>query len=498
MNPQFCLQAHAHSQARTQAQQGAGTNIKNKKITHCNRKNKTHEGYRCSTPDVSILSRPGPSGPSGATGLQGLQGPPGPQGGQGPSGVQGPSGPQGLQGPSGPSGSRGPSGPNGPGFNTSIQTLETIMRTTSPAVSFTGLDIVGSISFTNPCTGSLVDINGDPIGSPIANSGVQVFYLPNIRIPRWPDLMAYDSFTFQGTDSTGLKVLGFVNVCISAISPNDRFIATNDNGEVFGVEILGATGTQIPLSGSLTGFEQLATNNVDGIVFAKTSNVDLDQNLSYWDPVSGHTGTFALTNYNGYGLTGALSNQSGATFDNDNTHLILLNRPSNVSSSNPLFLNRISFLPYETGASLELKTIDRIGLYTNSNLTTGLIGSTNDCSWDPNSKRLNMMLNLGSTASPSSAFYFTYLDNVRANASGLALQVFNQGITGQSSIGLTGGYQITHTNDGTMFYGYNNTDRSIYDINIAPILANFQNIGTAVPGVGKITDIATWPATIAL
>ncbi len=456
-------------------------NKKHKKHKTCERK--SHFVY------YGITGSPGPSGPSGPSGPDGA---PGQGGATGPRGLIGPDGPQGATGPSGATGASGPmgvSGATGIGVDTSVITIRTIMRTPSQALSFGS--IVGPITFTTPSIGTLTGTIG------ATNTSI-VKYVPNIRIPRWPELQANDSFSFTGFNALGNKILTIVNVTITAVSPNDRYITIDSAGDLAGIRVFN---DPLPNPAIMTPLKtdfgaNLATNNVDGIVFARTiNNPPIPPNtLIFWDPVTGITGPIGLDGI--FDSRFPMNQAFGASYDNDRAQLLLAYTNKETRS----VIARLSFLPYVTNDPAPvLKSIENIFLFSNAALTTTLDDEITDIAWDPSTKRTYVGI------VDQGRLFFTTPYDMRSlsgvfgggTTGSRALQCFSQ-TTSIGPAGATASPEMTFTNDGTVFYEHNRYSNSIYTVNQAPTTAIITLKSQNAPFPAEIVDIATWPVSLAL
>ncbi len=432
-----------------------------------------------------VLNLPGPMGPAGA---QGERGKTGPDGATGVSGLQGISGPVGPQGDTGPSGATGPQGPDGVtgvtglGFNNNVMIIQTIMRTPSDPLLFGS--IVGPITFTTPSLGTLTGTIG-------ATESSIITYVPNIRIPRWPKLQAWDSFSFTGFNALGEKILTIVNVQIQAVSPSDRYIAVDFSSNLIGVEIPGSTAVGTLLK---AGFgDNLATNNVDGIVFSRENGST--NRMKFWDPVSNLTGQINIGNILNFTTGRPLTSGFGATFDNDRCQLYFAMTNAGVYNS----CYRMSFLPYVTGTTPIIKSIDNVFLLSNPTLTTILPNEVTDIAWDPNSKKMFVGIQDLTNLLHTTPYDMRFLSV--ASGGGVigsnALECFSQ----PTNIGSGATMEspgMTFTNDGKIFYVHTRYNGNIYIVDPAPTTATVtlvSNLDTIPSGV---IDISTWPATLAV
>jgi hypothetical protein len=433
-------------------------------IKDCIVSDETSTSNKCSTCCPFIIRNntatnniPGPTGATGATGIAGNAG---------------------AMGRTGATGATGVTGATGLFDIITVQDLRTLMRTGVTGINLG--NIIGPVTFTDPCRGTLTGTTG-------ATAGSIIKYTPNIRVPRWPQTKAHDTFSFSGLDSIGRKIIGIVNVCVEASSPNNKYLASTTSGPVVGIDITGNTGTVSPtLVNFGSGANQLATNNIDGIVFSRSAG----NTLSYWDPVNNTSGTLpVLTGFNGFNTTFPLGATGAAAFDNDHGHLLLANSDGSTG-----YCYRISFFPYVSGVPM-IKAIDLIRLYRNVSLTLPFTAVPLDNAWDPNSKRL-YTTTMTSTGGNTGLFY-SYLEEPRTLSTlpdpGLALQLISQGVTGNTD---NTSYQITFTNDGTVLYAHNQDANTIHTIDVAPNTAIYSSPGIPLSSSIVVNDIATWPATL--
>jgi hypothetical protein len=273
---------------------------------------------------------------------------------------------------------------------------------------------------------------------------------------------------------------------------------------VIGVQVAGGTGLSTTYATNIM-FNMMATNNVDGIVFGKGDTGSTGSTgLAFWDPVSGVTGIIDLTKVNGYITLGNRFNYSiasGAAYDNDKTHLMLISSLTATDPSEGAFMYRVSFLPYQTGTVPVAKTIDFIRMYDDDTLgLTPIQNDIADIAWDPNSKRIYVTTEYGNNETPF--LRYGYVDRIRNNGialgNGLAIALYNQSFIANPPI-FNFTYQITFSNDGTVLFAYVNNNDTIYTINLAPVAAVFTYVAARRVTLGESNpDISVWPATLKL
>jgi hypothetical protein len=359
-------------------------------------------------------------------------------------------------------GARGPTGPAGSCRNIKVGTL---MRTPI-LIGLTGA--TGISITTQPCLGTLSGLTGPNLS--------QVVYTPFIRIPRYPEKHADDSFTY--TDSQ--NVCGHVHVCIDVAAPTGQFLSGNNTGAGSIVKINTNPLTQTALYS--TGGNGLATNNIDGLILGSNGPND----IRYWDPVNGSTGILNISGV--FGFSGAIDGTNAGTFDNDLGYYWLFNDTDGGIGETGVWGYRISFQPFNTGSTLVVKTIDKFRIFTNFALTTPYVAASTfgDSAWDPISKRI-YLINTGGTE-----FGFITPQNTRYVGSNiLGFERISQGSLGGGAPG-----QIAFGADGITLFGRTSGGTATFTIDRVPPVATDTLLGD--PGGPSCVDCTEWPATLPL
>jgi hypothetical protein len=352
-----------------------------------------------------------------------------------------------------------------------VKSASTIMRTPT------------TISLLPAQSGTINIVGGNTTArGSVQISGTNATYTPNIRIPRWPEVTAYDGFGYTGLDSSGNVVIGQVNVKISAVTPDNHYIITDTGARttIYGVNLAGAGGITQTVLATNAGENALASNNVDGVVLSSPGG----NNIGFWDPVSGATGLINISNI--LGFAGTIDVSSAGTFDNDKVEFWIFNdTPGGVGEVTTWFY-RIYFEPYITG-TVPVPTVIRRGrVYANFALTTPYLPASTtygDAAWDPQSGRIYLIGSGGDLG------YITPYE-IRFDASqSVAYQRFAQGT-------VTPG-QMTMTWDGKALIGQTSGGVAVYRINRVPATATQTSLGNVIGGVNCL-DCAPWPSTLAI
>jgi hypothetical protein len=328
------------------------------------------------------------------------------------------------------------------------------------------------ISLAPAVGGSIVVTEGTKttLGSLSAvGAGTTVIYTPNIRVPRYPEATAFDSFTYTGMDVNGVAVTGIVYITIDTIRPNDRFI-NNIMGTttINSINTTALTRTLIDPNG---GNNALAANNVDGIVLSSPGG----STITYWDPVTDLFGSISVAGLAGFDPTRPFDDTASGTFDQDRAQYWIFSDANGTTS----FFYRISFDPFVTGSPPVVNTVELGFVYTNNALTTLYTGNWGDSAWDPSSKRIYIVETGGDIG-----YILPY--DMRWTTTNLGLQRFSQG-------NINAG-QVAMTWDGTRFYGQVSATSFLYEINRRPATASSTALGPIPPG-GVTFDCSVWPVT---
>jgi hypothetical protein len=331
----------------------------------------------------------------------------------------------------------------------------------------------------SPAT-SNISIAGTPAVGTVTVTGGTATYTPNIRIPRWPELMAIDSFTFTGIDGGNSVVSGIVDIVINSSCPTSKFLAVNSNSTTInGVNVLGsgATPTAAAIVGSFAK-DGMATNGVDGIVLSSMGG----SSLVFWDPVSSLTGMISLGGVMNF--SPSIQAISGGSYDNDKGYYWVFSNKNDLG--NNIWFYRMSFQPYVTNTTPVINTIDRGRIFTDVALTITYTGSSfGDVAWDPISKRIYMILNNGAFGYVSSTDTMQY---VSASPPIFGLLYVPQGTA-------VGPNSITFNCQGQTMWGQSTGTTTVWSLNRVgnPVVVTSQ--GSIISGTGA-TDLATWPPTL--